>query len=447
MNRPYDPGRGDGWDVHPAAADPVADEPDLQPGVDTVLRDDALLDALGRGELPAHYRADVTARLITNWRDDLEEPGIAGRPALTLAPSAGAHSQPQRSQSPGPEPGDLPAPDQLARPPELDATDPGPTRVARHAADEDETVDLPRYSDETVDLPAYPDTGDRIEEPFRTAFVAAGYARPAVSGRSGDPRDEPTQQLGAALVGLSGRADGDPPTGRVGPVRRHVRRRRLDRIVVAAAAAAAILAAGSAGSVAAASTARPGDPLWGISKVIYADRAQSIEASEEAHAALTKARAAAARGDARSARRYLAEAKQKAHEVRRDSDEGDLLKHDMATMNALADSLSPSPDGSADDGAPGAQNPTDLQRQAAPRQRHSGSKGVPSSGTNPRPAPAPGNPRPTKAAPSAKPTEGATATATEPEPTETTEPTTEPSATESTEPEPPTTDSEASAAQ
>lgn len=427
MNGPDDPGQADGWDIHPSAADPVADEPNPLPGVDTVLRDDALLDALGRGELPAHYRADVTARLITAWRDDLEEPGPVGRPALTLAPSED-------------DTADLPR---------------YPAGAAHQLAPEtDETAILPRYADETPALPAYPDSGDRIEEPFRTAFVAAGYARPPDAGRvgelsgfgrSGDQLDEPTQQLGAALVGLSGRADDDTPA-RVGPVRRHVRRRRLDRIVVAAAAAAAILAAGSAGSVAAASTARPGDRLWGISKVIYADRAQSIEASEEAHAALTKARAAAARGDAPAARRYLAEAEQKAHQVRQDSDEGDLLKHDMATVNALADSLSPSPDGSVEDGAPGAQNSTSPQQQTsrAQRQRHAGSKDSPSSVTTTRPAP--GNPQPTRAAPSANPTEGGTAPATEPEPTQSTEPATEPSATESTEQESSTTGSETSGA-
>ena len=52
-------------------ADPFDDESDA--AVDAILSDDALLDALARGHLPAGYRADVTARLLTLWRDDVDE--------------------------------------------------------------------------------------------------------------------------------------------------------------------------------------------------------------------------------------------------------------------------------------------------------------------------------------------------------------------------------------
>lgn len=208
MNGRYGPSGADGWDA--AAADAALAEPDAEPGVDAILRDDDLLDALGRGELPAHYRADVTARLITDWRLDLGEPDGAERPELTLAPAAGVSAPPRLATLP------------------------------------------PYRGEETANLPVYQGTEDRIDESFRTAFVAAGYARPTDG-------DEPTQQFGAVLVGLSDGADEqtDAAVDGAGPVRRHVRPRRLDRIVVAATAAAAILAAGSAGSVAAAATAHP----------------------------------------------------------------------------------------------------------------------------------------------------------------------------------------------
>jgi hypothetical protein len=344
--------------------------------VDAILRDDALLDALGRGELPAAYRADVTARLITGWRLDIEEPSIAETPTLALTALTGGQSvlPPRLAERPR-DAGDTAV---LSGRPDPGATDPGVSRAARFG--EEPTADLPRYRDDfraglqdddvTASIPVYRGSEDRIDESFRSAFVAAGYARP-----SGEERTEEFSTFAEP--------EGETPSERP---RRHGRR-RLDRLVVAAAAAAAVLAAGSAGSVAAASTAHPGDKLWPISKVLYADRAHSIEAGEDAHTALKKAREAAARGDTAAARKYLAQAKQKAGEVREGSDEADALEQDMATMDVLTNQLSPSPDaGGTDSASASTGTPTDSKSRQQQR-GHGGKKWTSTSPTVPPVAP------------------------------------------------------------
>jgi hypothetical protein len=360
-----------------------------EPGVDAILRDDALLDALGRGELPASYRADVTARLITTWREVLDEPD--GLDAFSA------------EAAPGVVPGEA---TQHLRPPLLEVADrPAPAEA---------------LEDETAQLAAYNGADDRIEEPFRRAFVAAGYARPAEEAQ--------TEELDVALAAFAEGDESGPTAAGVDRPGRHVRRRRLDRIVVATAAAAAVLAAGSAGSVAAASTAQPGDALWPISKVIYADRAHSIIAGQQVHVVLDKAREAAARGDTGTARRLLAEAKEKAKDVRHGSDEEDALQDDLATVAALTDSMPPSPDSTTDGWNP--LNPTDQpqrQRQRQRQRQHSGGATTDqqSTGTTTLPAPTQG-PEPTKPVPTAE----SPAPPPDPDPstqTPTTEPTPEPS--------------------
>ncbi|WP_157018335.1 hypothetical protein [Cryptosporangium arvum] len=281
-------------------SDPFADA-ETDAGVDAILRDDALLDALGRGELPATYRADVTARLLTTWRDDLDE----GLPPLRSAEAE--------------------APVLLAPARDDD------TEVFRSPWGDsgDDTAQLPRLFSDGVSDP------DRIDESVRSAFVAAGYARPTEQLPPVRPSEAATEQFQPSFDRL-------PPAVEEKPVttlgERRPRRRRFDRVVVATAAVAAVLAAGSAGSVAAAATAHPGDKLWPISRVVYAERARSIEASEEAHASLQKAREALERGDTGAAQRYYDEAQQKLDEnVREGSDEADRLADDLETTAAIPD--------------------------------------------------------------------------------------------------------------
>jgi hypothetical protein len=166
---------------------------------DAVLRDDALLDALGRGELPADFAGDPTARLLFAWQGDLHEPA----PALPLARST--------------------------------------------------------------------------------------------------------------ALWLSRR--------------------------VTVAAAIGVFAAGSLGSVAAAAIAEPGDALWPITKVVYTERAESIEARDEAYLTLRQARVAIAEHRPDQARRLCDEARRKAGEVRENDDRAaitDELAKVLATLDHKA---------------------------------------------------------------------------------------------------------------
>ncbi|WP_019816440.1 anti-sigma-D factor RsdA [Saccharomonospora saliphila] len=78
--------------------------------------------------------------------------------------------------------------------------------------------------------------------------------------------------------------------------RRHGGRGRR-RMLVPVAAAAAVLAIGFTGTALAARDAQPGDTLWGLSTVLYADHARSVQAAasvrtdlEEAHLAIAQQR-------------------------------------------------------------------------------------------------------------------------------------------------------------
>lgn len=82
------------------------------------------------------------------------------------------------------------------------------------------------------------------------------------------------------------------------------------------AAAAAVISVGSLGGVAAAAgTAEPGSPLWGLSEVVYTERAESLTAKENALDALSEARGLIESNPA-LARELLAEAAREAARVR-----------------------------------------------------------------------------------------------------------------------------------
>ncbi|MGY0234718.1 anti-sigma-D factor RsdA [Longispora urticae] len=86
-----------------------------------------------------------------------------------------------------------------------------------------------------------------------------------------------------------------------------VRGGRSRRRLVLAAAAVVVLAAGGSG-VAAAGNARPGSPLWPVTRVVYADRAASTLAETRAEESLNLATQALETGRPEDAQKYLAEA-------------------------------------------------------------------------------------------------------------------------------------------
>jgi hypothetical protein len=73
-------------------------------------------------------------------------------------------------------------------------------------------------------------------------------------------------------------------------------RRRRPRMLVPVAAAAAVLAVAFAGVGMAARGAEPGDALWGLSKVLYADHARSVEAAKSVRTDLNEAQQALEQG-------------------------------------------------------------------------------------------------------------------------------------------------------
>ncbi|WP_312872561.1 anti-sigma-D factor RsdA [Kibdelosporangium persicum] len=73
-------------------------------------------------------------------------------------------------------------------------------------------------------------------------------------------------------------------------------RRRRPRMLVPVAAAAAVLAMAFAGVGMAARGAEPGDALWGLSKVLYAEHARSVEAAKSVRTDLNDAQQALEQG-------------------------------------------------------------------------------------------------------------------------------------------------------
>ncbi|UMP02095.1 anti-sigma-D factor RsdA [Amycolatopsis sp. EV170708-02-1] len=105
--------------------------------------------------------------------------------------------------------------------------------------------------------------------------------------------------------------------------RKHGGRRRL---LVPVAAAAAVLAIAFAGTGLAAKDAQPGDTLWGLTKVLYADHARSVEAAAAAKLDLEKANLALAGGRLDDARKALDEAQAALSQVTDEENRDQLLE-------------------------------------------------------------------------------------------------------------------------
>ncbi|AXB46905.1 anti-sigma-D factor RsdA [Amycolatopsis albispora] len=89
---------------------------------------------------------------------------------------------------------------------------------------------------------------------------------------------------------------------------KHGNRGRKRRLLVPVAAAAAVLAIAFTGTGLAARDAQPGDTLWGLTKVLYADHARSIEAAAHVRSELNAADIAISEGRLDDARKALDDA-------------------------------------------------------------------------------------------------------------------------------------------
>jgi hypothetical protein len=130
-----------------------------------------------------------------------------------------------------------------------------------------------------------------------------------------------------------------PPTAAVpslpaGPDR--IVHRRSRRVAVTVAVAATMLVVIFASGVTVTAKARPGDPLWGVSRLVNPGRAASLEARQLADSALRLAEDDLAHGRYAQARQRLADARARLAAVRGPDGQADLADRVAALERRLA---------------------------------------------------------------------------------------------------------------
>jgi hypothetical protein len=114
-----------------------------------------------------------------------------------------------------------------------------------------------------------------------------------------------------------------------------VQRKRRPRLLVPIAAAAAVLAIAFAGVGLAARDAQPGDTLWALTKVLYADHARSVEAAQAVKDDLREAKAALTEGNIEVAKSKLQDAHATLPTVLPDDGQKSLLAQHNSLMAQL----------------------------------------------------------------------------------------------------------------
>ncbi|MCU1683479.1 MAG: hypothetical protein JWQ81_4218 [Amycolatopsis sp.] len=122
---------------------------------------------------------------------------------------------------------------------------------------------------------------------------------------------------------------------------RHGQRARRHRFLVPVAAAAAVLAIAFTGTGLAARDAQPGDTLWGLTKVLYADHARSVQAAATAKVDLEKADIALASGRTDDARKALDDAQAALTQVSVEDDLNQLMEQHRQLSAQLQDPTAP----------------------------------------------------------------------------------------------------------
>jgi hypothetical protein len=136
-----------------------------------------------------------------------------------------------------------------------------------------------------------------------------------------------------------------------------MRRKRRPRLLVPIAAAAAVLAIAFAGFGLAARDAQPGDTLWALTKVLYADHARSVEAAQAVKDDLAQAKAALTEGNIDVAKSKLEDAHAALPTVLPDDGRNELKAEHESLMAKLPGNPSdqvgspPSPDVSTQPGS------------------------------------------------------------------------------------------------
>ena len=151
---------------------------------------------------------------------------------------------------------------------------------------------------------------------------------------------------------------------------------RRRKMLVPVAAAAAVLAIAFTGSGLVARDAQPGDTLWGLTKVLYADHARSVEAAAAVRIDLREAQLAITQGRFDEARQALEQARQSLGEVAVEDNADELRAQHLELSLRLNEPEAPSEPAPEQPPAPGT-TPT-----APPAEATSG-------GSTPTPTPGP----------------------------------------------------------
>jgi hypothetical protein len=171
------------------------------------------------------------------------------------------------------------------------------------------------------------------------AFLdALGATKPDPDGTFADDR------LAKLLLAWRNDVDSEPITDLVDPklavatVRAaRMRQRRGFRLLAPLAAAAAVLAIVFAGVGLAARDAQPGDTLWGLTRVLYADHARSVEAAQAVRDDLTQAEAALTSGRVAEAKTILDQARSTLPAVASEDGQADLRAKHAELLAKLPD--------------------------------------------------------------------------------------------------------------
>lgn len=169
------------------------------------------------------------------------------------------------------------------------------------------------------------------------------------------------------------------------------RRRRHPRLLVPFAAAAAVLAIAFTGAGLAAKDAQPGDTLWGLTRVLYADHARSVEAAASVRQDLSIAQTALAEGKLAEAKDKLDEAQKGLPSVSSEDGQADLaaLHSDLVSQlpGSPADEASPPPSANPTTAAPSTTAPTTTPTTPEPSSPSSPPSTTPSSPSSTTEAP------------------------------------------------------------
>ncbi|NMH96383.1 hypothetical protein [Pseudonocardia acidicola] len=195
-------------------------------------------------------------------------------------------------------------------------------------------------ADDPIDLGAL-----RADDALIDALAAGERRSPSAPADGVDPDEQLIAILATWVAGVrpeeSPQPSGPEPAVVVAlPVQATERRAGAGYALRAAAAAALVLIVLS-GLAIGARQARPGDTLWSVSKVFYAERARSVEAATDVTNGLVRAREALHQGRAGDAAREVAGIHARLAAVRAAEGRDELVREQALLAAQLADTVAP----------------------------------------------------------------------------------------------------------